>query len=369
MKPIRKSFDFLILITVLILLAFGIIIVFSASAPLAASTSKNTYAVVQDQLIFAGLGIIAMLVMANFDYRVLYKLAPLIMVVSIILLILVLVPGIGREVKDTWRWIYIGPIHFQPSEIAKLAVILFLARSVSNRKNKIRSFFKGLLPYFLLIAVISALLLKEPHLSCTIIVVLVSAVILFAAGAKIFHFVILAVPAVAGLGIVVATVPYMQKRVLSFINPWNDLQGDGWQVVQSLYAIGSGGLFGRGLGKSMQKFLYIPEPHNDFIFPVLAEELGFVGVVAVMALFMILIWRGIKVAVTAPDMFGSLTAVGITSLIAIQTLLNIAVVTSSVPPTGVSLPFFSAGGTSLLLFLTEMGILLNISRYANYDRP
>jgi cell division protein FtsW len=152
--------------------------------------------------------------------------------------------------------------------------------------------------------------------------------------------------------------------VLSFLNPWNDLKGDGWQVVQSLYAIGSGGLFGRGLGKSMQKFMYIPEAHNDFIFSILAEELGFIGVFAVLFLFGVLIWRGIRISVNAPDMFGSLVATGITSLIAIQSLLNVAVVTSSVPPTGVSLPFFSSGGTSLIMFMTEVGILMNVSRYS-----
>jgi len=160
----------------------------------------------------------------------------------------------------------------------------------------------------------------------------------------------------------------MRDRIEAYINPWSDLQGAGWQAVQSLYAIGSGGLFGRGLGRSMQKFLYLPEPHNDFIFSVMAEELGFIGVLAVLMLFLIFIWRGIRVALNAPDMFGCLVALGITSLIAVQSLFNVAVVTASVPPTGVSLPFFSSGGTSLLLFLYEVGILLNISRYSNIEK-
>jgi cell division protein FtsW len=179
---------------------------------------------------------------------------------------------------------------------------------------------------------------------------------------------IVSVPAVAGLSVIVATVPYMQARFQAFIDPWKDLAGDGWQVVQSLYAIGSGGLFGRGLGKSMQKFMYLPEPHNDFIFPILAEELGFIGVFTVLFMFGVFIWRGIRIAVNAPDMFGSLLAIGITSLIAIQSLLNVATVTASVPPTGVSLPFFSSGGTSLIMFMTEVGVLMNISRYSQHHR-
>ncbi|MGI6778694.1 MAG: putative lipid II flippase FtsW, partial [Acetivibrionales bacterium] len=310
----------------------------------------------------------AMIAAANFDYRKLRRLAPALFVVNIILLILVLVPGIGRETKDTWRWIYIGSFQFQPSEITKFAVILYFSYSLSKRKEQLQYFFRGFAPYLLLIAIIAVLLLLEPHLSCTIIIILVSFIIMFSAGAKIKHFLIVSVPALGTLATVVAFVPYMRDRVLSFTDPWKDKMGDGYQAIQSLYAIGSGGLFGRGLGRSMQKFLYIPEPHNDFIFSVLAEELGFIGVIAVLFLFLIFIWRGIKVAMNAPDTFGSLVAMGITSLIAVQSLLNIGVVTSSIPPTGVSLPFFSSGGSSLVLFLAEVGVLLNISRYANYER-
>jgi len=364
----RKPFDFWIFISVLILLSLGIIMVFSASAPTAYNVNHDVYYILKKQLLYAVVGFVGMFLAANIDYKKWYKLSPLLLIASIVLLILVLVPGIGRETKDTWRWFYIGGFQFQPSELAKLAIIMFFSYSLSRRREQLNYFFKGMLPYLLLLAVFAGLLLLEPHLSCTLIIIAVAAIILFSAGAKISHFVILGTPAVLALTTVVAFVPYMRARVLSFLDPWKDLQGDGWQAVQSLYAIGSGGLFGRGLGRSMQKFLYIPEPHNDFIFSVLAEELGFIGVLAVLLLFLILIWRGIKVAMNAPDTFGSLVAVGITSLIAVQSLFNVAVVTSSVPPTGVSLPFFSAGGTSLALFMTEIGVLLNISRYANYER-
>lgn len=364
----RKPFDFWIFLSVLVLLSLGIIMVFSASAPVAYNVNHDAYYILKSQMLFALIGFAGMFLAANIDYRKWNKLAPVLFVVSIVLLILVLIPGIGRETKGTWRWLYIGSFQFQPSELAKLAIIMFFSHSLSKRKDQLDSFFKGMFPYLLLIGVFAGLILLERHLSATIIVISVSAIMLFSAGARIRYFVVLGLPAVLGLSTVVAFVPYMRARVLSFLDPWKDLQGDGWQAVQSLYAIGSGGLFGRGLGRSMQKFLYIPEPHNDFIFAVLAEELGFIGVLAVMLLFMILIWRGFKVAMNAPDAFGSLLATGITSLIALQSLLNIAVVTSSVPPTGVSLPFFSAGGTALVLFMFEIGILLNISRYSNNER-
>ncbi|HPZ05756.1 MAG TPA: FtsW/RodA/SpoVE family cell cycle protein, partial [Clostridiales bacterium] len=202
----------------------------------------------------------------------------------------------------------------------------------------------------------------------TIIMIAITMIILFVAGAKIRHFAVLTVPVLLTIVAVISFTDYMTPRINSWLDPWSDPRGSGYQTIQALYAIGSGGLFGRGLGQSMQKFLYVPEPHNDYIFPILAEELGFVGVLAVMLLFLIFIWRGIKIAVHAPDVYGCLIATGITALIAVQSLFNVAVVTNSVPPTGVSLPFFSSGGTALILFMTEAGILLNISRYSRYER-
>ncbi len=368
MKSSRKSMDFILLMSVFVLLSLGIIMVFSASAPVAYNVHHDIYIYLKKQIFAAALGFIAMIMAANFDYKKLKSLSPALMAFSIVLLIIVLIPGVGKLSNEARRWIGIGTYQFQPSEIAKLAVIMFFSSSLAKRRDQLQYFFKGLMPYLILIGIIAFLLIEEPHFSGTVIVILVAAVILFCAGAKISHFIIISFPAIAGLGTIVATVPYMRNRVLSFLDPWSDLQDTGWQAVQSLYAIGSGGLFGRGLGRSMQKFLYLPEPENDFIFSVLAEELGFIGVTAVLLLFLIFIWRGIKIAINAPDIFGSLVAIGITSLIAVQSLLNIAVVTSSVPITGVSLPFFSYGGTSLLLFMTEVGILLNISRYSKYER-
>ncbi|MCX7710928.1 MAG: stage V sporulation protein E [Clostridia bacterium] len=364
----RKPFDFWIFMTVLVLLSLGIIMVFSASAAHAYNYMHDSYHFLKKQLVSVAVGLVVMLVTMQIDYRKIGKWSPILLVSSIVLLILVLIPGVGSKVNGSQRWFIYGPLNLQPSEIAKLAVILFYSYSLSKRKDQLQYFFKGLLPYLVLIGVFAALLLLEPHLSGTLLIAMVACIILFNAGAKISHFILLSLPAGAGIVVAVITSPYRLARVTSFLDPWKDLQGDGWQVVQSLYAIGSGGLFGRGLGRSMQKFLYIPEPHNDFIFSIIAEELGFIGVVSILILFLIFIWRGIKISINAPDLFGSLVAVGVTSLVAVQVLVNVAVVTSSMPVTGMPLPFFSYGGTSVVFLLFGIGVLLNISRYANYER-
>lgn len=365
----KKPFDFILFITVLILLSLGLIMVFSASAPTAEKEYGNIYHYINRQLAFAAIGMVAMLFAANLDYHKYNKLFVwVLMGVSIVLLILVLIPGIGSKANDSWRWIVIAGIRFQPSELAKLALIMFYAYNLSNRKRPLDAFFRDLMPYLFVVGLIALLLLLETHLSATIIMISVAMIILFVAGAKLRHFALLVVPVVGVVMAVITFTDYMTPRINAWLNPWSSPRNEGYQTIQSLYAIGSGGLFGRGLGQSMQKFLYVPEPHNDYIFAILAEELGFVGVLAVLLLFMIFIWRGIKIALNAIDVYGSLLAAGITALIAVQSLFNVAVVTNTVPPTGVSLPFFSSGGTSLILFMVEVGILLNISRYSRYER-
>jgi cell division protein FtsW len=364
--PNRKPFDFWIFIIVFILLALGIIMVFSASTPAAYNYTKNhdMYRYLRSQLIFTAIGFAVMFFMMNFNYRNLAKISPILLVISIILLIAVLVPGIGEVRNGARRWLFI----FQPSEFAKLVIILFYSHMLSRKDDPLKSFLKGFIPYLMLLGSFALLLILEPHFSCTVIITLTVFVLLFCARARITHFLIVLIPVAGLFWTVITFTNYMRDRIMSFLNPWKYYSDEGWQIIQSLYAIGSGGLFGRGLGKSLQKFLYIPEPYNDFIFSILAEELGFVGVCAVIVLFLILIWRGIKVSMTAPDTFGSLTAVGITSLIAVQAFLNIAVVTKSIPSTGISLPFFSAGGSSLIILMCGVGILLNISRYSKYER-
>ncbi len=364
-----KPFDFLIFMTVMILLALGSIMVFSAGAPHAYNYMKgDTYHFLKKQLIFVPLGLFAMFVMMNFDYRKLGKLSPIIMLVNLALLSVVWIDGIGATRNGATRWFSFGGFDFQPSELSKLAIILFFSYSLSKRKDTLKYFFKGLVPYLIIIAIHALLLFLQPHMSAMIIIGMVSCIILFCAGAKILHFVLMGIPAVAAGVALIALSGYRKVRVIAFLDPWKYPSKEGYQAIQSLYAIGSGGLFGRGLGNSLQKFLYIPEPYNDFILAILAEELGFIGVVTVLILFLILIWRGVKVAMNAPDAFGTLVAIGITSLIAVQVVINVAVVTSSMPITGMPLPFFSYGGSSLVFLLTNVGILLNISKHANYER-
>lgn len=298
------------------------------------------------------------------DYRI-YKgrIADIGIVGAIILLALVFVPGLGVTRNDATRWLNIG-IQFQPSEIMKVAIIIFLSAKISKYPESINRFWKGMLLYLLLLGVIAGLLLFEPHMSATVIILIISASIMFSAGLSWKYIIPVGIGGVAACVVLALTAEYRMKRVMIFLDPWQDKLGDGWQIIQSIYAIASGGLFGVGLGKSTQKYMYIPEPHNDFIFAILSEELGFIGALGVIALFAIFIWRGIVIAMKAPDMFGMLLAVGITTMVGIQALLSIAVVSSAIPVTGIPLPFFSYGGTALIILLCSCGILLNISRNA-----
>lgn len=274
------------------------------------------------------------------------------------------------EVKGATRWIDIGFGRFQPSELAKIGLIVFYAGYLTEHKNELGDFWNGCVKSFaLLIPPIAILFFLQDHLSASIVIILIISIMMIMAGTKIKHFLSIGIvggsAATVGM-LLLATLKekgsFRLARLTTFLNPWADPTEDGWQVIQGLYAIGSGGLFGVGLGQSKQKYLYIPEPHNDFIFAIIAEELGFIGCLVVICLFAIFIWRGILTAMKAQDSFGSLLAIGITSLVGIQAIINIAVVTSSMPATGMSLPFFSYGGTALLILLCSMGILLNISR-------
>ena len=294
---------------------------------------------------------------------ILYLFCALLADSAIILLALVFVPGLGVTRNDATRWLNIG-IQFQPSEIMKVAIIIFLSAKISKYPESINRFWKGMLLYLLLLGVIAGLLLFEPHMSATVIILIISASIMFSAGLSWKYIIPVGIGGVAACVVLALTAEYRMKRVMIFLDPWQDKLGDGWQIIQSIYAIASGGLFGVGLGKSTQKYMYIPEPHNDFIFAILSEELGFIGALGVIALFAIFIWRGIVIAMKAPDMFGTLLAVGITTMVGIQALLSIAVVSSAIPVTGIPLPFFSYGGTALIILLCSCGILLNISRNA-----
>lgn len=356
----KGGLDFGFLVTVLVLLVLGLIMVFSASYPSAYYQYNNGFYFIQKQLQWAAIGVAAMIFTINFDYRNYKKLAVPILVVSIVLLLAVLV--IGTDIKGAKRWIGIGGLSFQPSEVAKIALIIYFAYSLSSIKDKIKEF-KYLIRYWLLMGVFFGLLLLEPHFSICIIIGLTMVIMLLVAGARVRYFALAAAP-VGALGVAIAIFePYRLQRLVTFTNPFADRLGDGWQIIQSLYAIGSGGLFGVGFGNSRQKFMYVSEPQNDFIFSIVCEELGLIGAVAILIIFGLLLWKGMKIAVNAPDTFASLLVTGIISLVGVQVVLNIAVVTSSIPTTGIPLPFFSAGGSSLVFLLAAMGIVLNVSRF------
>ena len=348
---VNNPIDFTLLITILLLLSMGLVMVLSASSPSALSESGNSYAFFSKQLIFAILGIIAMLFISKIDYRFYQKFYKHAWWIALILLALVLIAG--KTVNGAKRWIYVTEtLSFQPSEVVKILMIIFYAGILVKNRDELGLYRKGFIKNMCLLAPIIGLLLFEPHFSASIVIIGICATMMIMAGCKFWHF--LATGAVAGIPAMILLIvkePYRLQRVITFLDPWKDATGDGWQVIQSLYAIGSGGLFGVGLGESKQKFLYIPEPHNDFIFSILGEELGFIGCAVVLILFAIFIWRGVLIAMKAPDMFGSLIAIGITALVAIQVIINVAVVTSSMPATGMPLPFFSYRRNSIIYFI------------------
>lgn len=348
---VNNPIDFTLLITILLLLSMGLVMVLSASSPSALSESGNSYAFFSKQLIFAILGIIAMLFISKIDYRFYQKFYKHAWWIALILLALVLIAG--RTVNGAKRWIFVTEtLSFQPSEVVKILMIIFYAGILVKNRDELGLYTKGFIKNMCLLAPIIGLLLLEPHFSASIVIIGICATMMIMAGCKFWHF--LATGAVAGIPAMILLIvkePYRLQRVITFLDPWKDATGDGWQVIQSLYAIGSGGLFGVGLGESKQKFLYIPEPHNDFIFSILGEELGFIGCAVVLILFAIFIWRGVLIAMKAPDMFGSLIAIGITALVAIQVIINVAVVTSSMPATGMQLPFFSYRRNSIIYFI------------------
>jgi len=355
-----NKMDYSFLLIVFFLLSYGLIMVFSASSATAHYQYGDAYYFVKRQFIWAVIGVGIMLMVSRVPISFIYKHTIHLMGLSIVLLLAVLVVGI--EVKGAKRWLGFGAVSFQPSEIAKLAIIVFLARCLTTNKDALKTFSRGFLPYIVIIIGVAFIIFLEPHFSGAMIVVLTGCIVMWAAGAKFTHFLVVAGAAVPAIIVAMMSASYRLARITTFFDPFKDTSGDGWQIVQSLYAIGSGGFFGLGLGQSRQKFLYLPEPHNDFIFSIICEELGFIGAMLVIVLFALLIWKGIKIAINAPDKFSSLTVIGIISLIAIQAVFNIAVVTASVPATGMPLPFFSYGGTSLVFILAEMGIVLSVSR-------
>lgn len=385
----RGPLDLPFLMLVLMLVGVGLIMMFSASYASAlydssASVQNNPLYYIQRQALFAGAGLVCMYIISKMNYQIFRALSIPLLAVSIVLLVLVLTPlGFGGESVGAQRWMRLflvaGP-SFQPSEVAKVAVIIFFAARLSKRDTERKKKFTRrtstgrflnwlekiefleLVPYGAVLMVVLGLVVLEPHMSGTVLIMVGAAAVLFVSGISLKWFIGIGSIAVAGLTLIILTTDYMTARINLWLDPWLDPRGDGYQTIQSLYAIASGGLLGLGLGNSRQKFLYIPEPQNDFLFPIVVEELGLVGGLMVLLLFSLLILRGYWLALHARDKFGTLTIVGIITLLAAQTFLNIGVVTNLIPNTGISLPFFSYGGTALMIQLAEMGVVLSISR-------
>ncbi len=370
--------DMPLFIFIMVLLAVGLVMLFSASYAYSYYNEEgNSYYYIQRQGLFALFGVVAMLIISTFDYHRFHSLAFLIYGIAILLLGMVLLFGkvlkwesIAPHQGDAIRWLQLGPIGFQPSEVAKFAVITLCAHYISQHIDEMGTLRYGVLPFMLIIGLPAALVMLENHLSGTIIILGLGVILMFLGGTKMRYFAMGSILVVGVLVfLVVSKGGYQMDRITVWLDPFGDVDPDlAWQTRQSLYAIGSGGLLGVGLGQSRQKYLYLPEPQNDFIFAIVCEELGMVGALVVIILFSLLIWRGMYVSLHAKDKFGMLLGLGITFQVGIQAVLNICVVTNTVPNTGISLPFFSYGGTALLMLLGEMGILLNISRTASVEK-
>lgn len=356
--------DYIILFVVITLMVIGLIMILSATSIRALTDYDDSFYLFKHQLIWALIGIVAMIFFMNIDYHIYEKKAKLILLITMISLVIVLIPGVGRVVGGSRRWIIIGSIRIQPSELAKIAIVIYLAQYFTKKSNKIKSFTQGLLPPLIILAVVFIMILMEPDLGTAVTIAGTVFLIFFTAGARYIHLGSLIATGIPMVLFFIFSEEYRKERLLSFLNPWADPLDTGYHIIQSLLALGSGGIFGVGLGHSKQKFLYLPEPGTDFIFAVLGEELGLLGTLFVLSLFFLFVWRGLKIATSIPDMFGSILAVGITSMVIIQAMINVAVVTSSMPITGITLPFISYGGTSLVIMMSSVGILLNISRHA-----
>ncbi|AQS58286.1 stage V sporulation protein E [Desulforamulus ferrireducens] len=363
MRLKKRPPDFVLFLTVLMLLCIGLVMVFSSSQYVTMVRYGDSFYFFKRQLLWALLGLGAMVFMMNFDYHHLKRWIGAIIITGFVLLIAVLIPGIGTVTNGSQRWIDLGFMSFSPAEMVKLCMIMFVAFGLAKKGESIQDFKTGLAPYLLVMAVAAGLILAQPDLGTALVLCGTIFIMFFVAGARILHLGALGALGLVAVGLAIALEPYRMSRFLAFLHPEADPQGTGYHIIQSLYALGSGGLFGMGLGQSKQKFLYLPENHTDFIFAITGEELGFIGASLIVLLFIMFVWRGLKIAVTSPDPFASLLASGITSGIALQALINMGVVTGSMPVTGVPLPFISYGGTSLLFTLIGIGILLNISRF------
>lgn len=359
---LKNKFDIKLFITIVITCIYGIIMIYSASSIWAEYKFNDKFHYVIMQSIFFIMGLFLMILVSKIDYRYYLKKSNIILLICFILLFLVLIPGIGSIRNGSRSWFGIGGLGIQPSEFMKLAMIIFTSKYIYNNPKSMRYIKKGAVPILLVVMLAFFLIMLQPDFGTGTILVMTIIAMLFISGVDFSFFMKIGVVGLIGVVILILIAPYRMERIVSFLNPWNDPLGTGFQAIQSLYAIGPGGLFGMGFGNSIQKHFYLPEPQTDFIFSIISEELGIIGIISVSILFLIIILRCIKISVKSPDSFSKFLSFGITFQLSFQTLLNLAVVVGLIPVTGVTLPFFSYGGSSLLITMISMGIVLNISK-------
>lgn len=359
----RGKPDFLLLFLTFCIVGFGLVMIFSSSSAYSVYYHDTPLYYVQRQLIFAALGLLMMFVMMNIKTNLFQKSAVLVMLFSITLLIAVLLFGV--EDKGAKRWLYIGKFGGQPVEFVKLGLVIYLATFLSKKEDRIRDFKTGIMPILVVLTILSILIMMQPHFSTIAIMVSVTFIMMYIAGIRFKHLVYIVLPIVSVVVVLIATEGYRLKRILGFLNPWEDPIGNGFQLIQSLYAFGHGGIQGVGFGQSIQKLHYLPEMHTDFIFPIIGEEFGFIGAVIFLSIYTIFILRGWLISMRSPVFFNQLLGIGVISIITVQGMINLGGVTGLIPITGVTLPLISYGGSSLLVCLMSIGILLSISRDNN----
>jgi cell division protein FtsW len=362
--PRKMSPDYWLFLVVLALLGLGVVMVYSASAILATDRFRDSHFFLKKQLFWALLGLGVMWGVMAVDYRRWRPLVTPLLALAFVLLVLVLVPPFGQSINGTRRWLRWGPISVQPTELAKLALVVYLADFLARRQAAIGNLWRGVLPPLVVTGGVAGLVLLQPDLGSAVAIMGVVLCMIFVAGARVAHLALIGALAVPVMVVAVFTASYRLRRVLTFLDPWADPRGAGFQIIQSYLALGGGGLLGRGLGESKQKLFYLPEPHTDFIFAILGEELGFVGAVATVALFGLLLWRGVRIGLRIADPFGALLAFGVTALLVNQAVVNLGVVVGLFPTKGLPLPFVSSGGSSLLVAMAAVGLLLNVSQRA-----
>lgn len=357
-----KKINIFLLISVVIISLFGVLMIYSSSYIWAEYKFNDPYKFLKSQLIFLILGYIIMFIVSKINYQKYQKYSNIIFGICFILIVLVLIPGIGTVRNGSRSWFGIGGFGIQPSEFTKLGLIIFTSKYLKNNNKELRDIKKGVLPILIVLMLVFGLIMLQPDFGTGVVIVISIVALLFVSGVKMNFFIKIGLLGLVGVVVLIIIAPYRMERIVSFLNPWSDPLGSGFQIIQSMYAIGPGGLLGLGFGNSIQKHFYLPEPQTDFIFSIISEEFGFMGILIVSSLFITIIYQGIKISMKCEDAFGKYLAFGITFSLAFQTLLNLMVVVGLIPVTGITLPFLSYGGSSLLITLLSMGILLNISK-------